>query len=355
MVELLGGLGDVLIALPAVHALARRHPGAAVRVLTFAPGSELLTADPLVAEVVAVENAPGAARAAVRRQLASRRPDLAVSTTRYEDIPALLEAGAGRAVTDLWRRPPADEPVGRRFLHLLVADGVLGPAALDTPLAIALTAAERADGRRRLAALVGAGAAHPPVVLVTASGMPVKQWPAERWSELAGTVRRLGHPVLSIGPGPVPAVGRGGEGTVAVPPSDLRGLAALLGAVAGRGGVVVGGDTGPVRLAGAAGARVVGLYGPTLGARYGIEGGTALQGLPGCTVRRPTSITEQECWWSARCPLSATGPACMADLGVEQVLTAVAREVAAARRPAGGAVGGCADTSSARGYVPKID
>jgi ADP-heptose:LPS heptosyltransferase len=88
----------------------------------------------------------------------------------------------------------------------------------------------------------------------------------------------------------------------------------------------VGGDTGPVRLATAAGLPAVGLYGPTLAVRYGLSDArsTNLQGLPGCDVRRPTAITEQECWWSARCPLSPDGePACMADLDVAQVADAV--------------------------------
>ena len=92
------------------------------------------------------------------------------------------------------------------------------------------------------------------------------------------------------------------------------------------GGVAVGGDTGPVRLATAAGLPAVGLYGATLAVRYGLSHGssTNLQGLPGCEVRRPTAITEQECWWSARCPLSGDGaPACMADLDTAQVLDAV--------------------------------
>lgn len=41
VVDLLGGLGDLVLVLPAIHALARRHPGAALRVLTHEPGAEL--------------------------------------------------------------------------------------------------------------------------------------------------------------------------------------------------------------------------------------------------------------------------------------------------------------------------
>ncbi|MDQ3284614.1 MAG: hypothetical protein M3P92_02700, partial [Actinomycetota bacterium] len=51
-VELLGGLGDALISLQAIQALARSYPEARLTVLTFEPGGELLENDPLIHEVV---------------------------------------------------------------------------------------------------------------------------------------------------------------------------------------------------------------------------------------------------------------------------------------------------------------
>ena len=51
VVDLLGGLGDLCMVLPAVHALRRRNPAAALRVLTHAPGADLLRTDPAVTEV----------------------------------------------------------------------------------------------------------------------------------------------------------------------------------------------------------------------------------------------------------------------------------------------------------------
>jgi ADP-heptose:LPS heptosyltransferase len=92
-------------------------------------------------------------------------------------------------------------------------------------------------------------------------------------------------------------------------------------AVGRRGGAVVGPDTGPMRVAAAVGARTVGIFGPTLATRYGLgPPGVDLQGLPGCPHRRPTAITEQVCWWEARCPLSPLGPACMTDVAPARVL-----------------------------------
>jgi ADP-heptose:LPS heptosyltransferase len=118
----------------------------------------------------------------------------------------------------------------------------------------------------------------------------------------------------------------GAAGAVVAPALPLRDLAGLCAAAAERNGRAIGGDTGPVRLATAAGLPVVGLFGPTVRGRYGYrnDGAVNLQGLPGCEVRRPTAITEQECWWSARCPLTEDhAPRCMADIDVDRVLAAV--------------------------------
>ena len=325
VVELLGGIGDLLLVLPAVHALARAHPEASVRVLTFEAAAPLLAHDPAVAEVVPVPKRDGEARRAVERELVRRRPDLSVSTTSYEGIPELLRARSRRAVTNLWRRPPEDELVDQRFLRLLAADGVIGAGDVDEPLRLVLTGSERVAGRERVDEVVGRPG-RPPVLALVDAGMPVKRWPDARWTHLVRSLRADGVPVL------VPASGDGAllaalsrAGADVLPPVSLRHLAALAAAVADLGGVAVGADTGPLRLAQSVGLHVVGLFGPTLGTRYGPRPGTGatVQGLPGCDVRRPLAISEQECWWTARCPLSRAAPACMADSGVERVRSAL--------------------------------
>ena len=307
VVDLLGGLGDLVMVLPAVHALARRH--GPVRVLTHAPGDALLATDPAVSGSARAER--GRELAAVEREL-DRGPDLVVSTTDHSGIGAAIRVRAPHSVTNLWRDPPPDQPVARRYVEILAAEGLVD--ARYRPPAVHLTDAERAaadvPGDR-------------PVVLVPAAGMAVKVWP--HWPELAALLTR------ERGEAPLVVAGDGRFGRP-LPPTDLRGLAAVFAAVADRGGVVVGPDTGPVRVAGAVGARTVGLFGPTSASRYGLDPPALdLQGLPGCPHRRPTAITEQVCWWDAACPLDLRGPACLAAIRPDAVLDAVRTALAPSR------------------------
>ncbi|MEO6259343.1 MAG: lipopolysaccharide heptosyltransferase I [Thermoanaerobaculia bacterium] len=102
------------------------------------------------------------------------------------------------------------------------------------------------------------------IILLPAAGRPQKQWPAERFRELA---RRLGHRTLvAWGPGEQDLASQ--LGAEMAPPTTLRELAHLL----RNASLVIGGDTGPLHLAAALGTPVVGLYGPTDPRRNGPYG-----------------------------------------------------------------------------------
>ena len=101
-------------------------------------------------------------------------------------------------------------------------------------------------------------------VLIPSAGRPEKEWPVDRFRELA---RRIGPKALVLwGPGERE---RAAEiGAELAPPTNLRELARVL----REASLVIGGDTGPLHLAAALGTRVIGLYGPTNPRRNGPYG-----------------------------------------------------------------------------------
>lgn len=116
----------------------------------------------------------------------------------------------------------------------------------------------------RAFAAVGGGEARKRVVLVPGAGRPEKQWPVERFRELA---RRIGQDALVVW-GPSERAVAEQVGAELAPATNLRQLARVLADAQ----VVVAADTGPLHLAAALGTRVIGLYGPTNPARNGPYG-----------------------------------------------------------------------------------
>src|SRR6266550_7516318 len=102
------------------------------------------------------------------------------------------------------------------------------------------------------------------IVLIPGAGKQKKQWPVERFRELA---KRFGSTALAVwGPGERELADA--IGAEVAPPTGLRQLARVLRDAS----VVIGSDTGPLHLAAALGTRVIGLYGPTNPARNGPYG-----------------------------------------------------------------------------------
>lgn len=106
------------------------------------------------------------------------------------------------------------------------------------------------------------------VLLAPTAGWGAKQWPTERYAELAKRLQAAGYTVLMNG-------GSGADREMLeqlaescgarVAESDVAQLIALT----RRARLVVGGDSGPVHLAAALGRRVLALFGPTDPARNG--------------------------------------------------------------------------------------
>jgi ADP-heptose:LPS heptosyltransferase len=325
-VELLGGLGDVLISLGAIQALARSYPKARLTVLTFPPGGELLEDDPLIHEVVYASNPdstrPHSAREAVERLLAWGDWDLVVSDTSYDGIDGLIRGcGAPLTVDNLWRSPPPDERVGERFLRILSEEGLIRPEAIS-PARLHLTPEERSVAAKELA-----GLRRPLVFLLPDAGMEVKRWPEESWGSLGRALhkRHGAGIVVPVGSDPQQAerVSRlGGERARVWPRGTLRGFAAALSFA----DIAVGADTGPTRIAAALGVPTVTLFGPAWHGRYGQPPPHVdLQGYPACPQRNVSDFTQQPCWYAGECTLKERPwSTCLEDVSAEDVLSTVA-------------------------------
>jgi heptosyltransferase I len=123
------------------------------------------------------------------------------------------------------------------------------------------------------------------VLLNPGAGWGAKQWPAERYGQVA---RRLAEDcvksLINFGPGEEPlvrAVESASEGTAKGIACSLTELIALT----GRARLFVGGDTGPMHLAAALGIPVVAIFGPTNPARNGPFGTRSI------VLRSPASPT----------------------------------------------------------------
>ena len=173
--------------------------------------------------------------------------------------------------------------------------------------------------------VVAAGPAEDAIAFHPGSGWAVKNWPPERWGRLAAELRRMyGIPVLVTGTR-VEAelldevVREGGGAAVSLAGAlSLGGLAALYSRVR----LLVATDSGPLHLAAAVGAPVIGLFGPF-----------------GPQRARPLAPRERSTTLFHRLPCSPCGtlehppcgavrdPACLAAITVDEVVEAAARIV----------------------------
>lgn len=299
-IELLGGLGDVLIALPAIQALAASHPQAQITVLTFAPGDQLLHHHPHIHRVL--QAPPGQARQAVVDALQTSY-DLVVTDTTYDGIGELVsQSGAAQTVTNLWRHPPPDQLVSDRMLQILQAEALITPEAAEAHRhpRLHLTQAERSQAQTQLQSMP-----HPRIGLYPDAGMAIKQWSPERFVALGKLLQQRYGASLVVPAGADPAQAQAIvdqlDNTTLWPRGPLRDLAALFTQL----DAVVGADTGPTRIAAAVGTPTVTLFGPAWAGRYGQPTPHRnLQGYPSCPERHPANFTDQPCWYRGTCPFA---------------------------------------------------
>ena len=263
-------LGDTLLTTALLPDLRRAFPDATLDFLTRPALAALLQEHPLVSECVRYDRTrPFGMWSAVR----ARSYDWIVDS---ESSPrsALLSLASGAPVRVGW----AVRAWGRLYTHrvsrrsgrppeYVVSDRQRLLEAMGVPVAPArprlyLTAEELAIGRDALRAL-GAPAGVPWVGLLLSAGSVSKEWPVERFAELADSLAALGvAPVLFHMPGDEPKLARFTAATRAAtvaPGADVRQFVRMLAACA----AFVSGDTGPAHAATALDVPTVTVFGPS--------------------------------------------------------------------------------------------
>ncbi|MEH2066682.1 MAG: glycosyltransferase family 9 protein [Nostoc sp.] len=314
-VELLGGIGDVLIALAAIQALSRSHSTSELTVLTFSPGGELLETDSLIKRVVYAE--PGKAKQSVTELLSRETFDLIISDTNYEEIDRVIQnSGAPQVVTNLWRQPPPDERVGDRFVKILLAEGLIIQDAIESAQ-LHLTADELNKAQKLFSHLP-----RPLVFFCPDAGMAIKHWTKANFITLGQILQqRWGATVIicvgsSVSQATSIVEEIGGQAQI-LPRGKLRDLAAALSFA----DLVVAADTGPARIAAAVNVPTITLFGPSWHGRYGQPlPHINLQAYPDCSERNNSNFTMQQCWYSELCPLDMGWQSCMEEISVNRVL-----------------------------------
>jgi len=289
----LSAIGDVVNVLPALTALRRARPQAHLAWICERASAALLEGHPLLDEVIVLDREAWtrglrslrgilhlpADPFALRRKLRAGGFDVAIDfqgNFRSGLVTCLTGAKVrvglarrhGRELNHLFvnvRVALPDGPVHRveRALHLVTALGV------DTADAQPVVPATGAD-RQRIAALLAERGLEPGRFALIAAGSSAfglyKQWTPDGWARVAGRLHdELGLPALLVrGPSPSEAKEAAAIAEAASPQAQVTPLLSLreLAELCRQCRVFLGVDSGPTHLASAAGAAVVGLFGP---------------------------------------------------------------------------------------------
>ena len=287
-------IGDVVLTTPLIHALRRSYPDAQLTYVVEAAAAPIVRANRNLTDVVVVPRTRGVARVrddlALAYRLRTRRFDVAIDLHGGPRAAWLVWA-SGAAVRIGYRitgrswmythvvarpRDEAPRPTVVNQWDLLAPLGVDPPNPVLDPLEMEADASAAASVDRRLE-VAGISAGHPVVVVHVSAGNPFRRWPRESFEALVVALARrdpLRRVLLTSGPSDVHAakeiIGRAratlGPLAGAVPEVgefDLTELRALV----SRAAVYIGGDSGPLHIAGTTTTPIVALFGPTLAER----------------------------------------------------------------------------------------
>lgn len=288
-------IGDVVFTTPAVRAIRRHYSDARIAYLVEEEAAAVVRGNPHLDEVIVARSprAPGRVRAdlSLIRRLRRERYDLAIDFHGGPRASLLTWASGapqrigydvvGRSWMYTTRVP---RPRALRPRHSVVSQwdlllplGIPPPDPERDPPEMAEDAVAAAAVERRLAG-EGIGPHTRLIVVHVSAGNSFRRWPAASFVDLvcrlvAGDPQR--RIILTSGPsdsGAVSAIAN--EARARLLPEQRSAVVrcgefdlAELRSLVGRAALYIGGDSGPLHVAGTTGVAVVGLYGPTLPVR----------------------------------------------------------------------------------------
>ncbi|MGH7815041.1 MAG: glycosyltransferase family 9 protein [Candidatus Binataceae bacterium] len=260
-----GALGDLICAGPALAEIARRHRGASIELMARAELAKFAAGRMGVArghsidrpEIAVCFSGPGTDLEPARQFFGAFGrvySFFAAGDAHYRNA---LESAAGGPVSFHPFRPDGPGHIAAGYLRSIGADGAPLEVQIDpTPGDFSAAARALADA--------GCDPART-VVIFPGSGSPAKNWPAERFVELARTLARSHCAVAVLGPAELRLESLMRKRGVPI----LRGLElGTVAAIARRAQCFVGNDSGVSHLAAAAGAQGMVIFGPTDPARW---------------------------------------------------------------------------------------
>jgi lipopolysaccharide heptosyltransferase I len=283
----LGSIGDIVHTLPSLAAIRRAMPDAQISWVAESRSAEILHGNPLIDNLIEVDTRSLRGGKVVEemllgatRQLRELRRFSFDAAIDFQGLwkSAMIAKFSGAKTRFGFSREGLREPASRVLLtdqvraatgihvvrkNLALAAGALGisvpDAGFEFPIA---TASEHEAEAAAIVESIGSGRF---AVLNPAGGWVTKLWPAERFGELADQLwaeLRLASVVVT-GPRETElaqnAAASSSSGALTLAEPSLKGFYEL----AKRAAIYVGGDTGPTHIALAAGAPIVGLFGPT--------------------------------------------------------------------------------------------
>jgi heptosyltransferase I len=314
LVVRLGSMGDVLHTLPAATALRAAFPEAMLSWVIEERWAELLCAlpfprsgprspeRPLVDKIHVVDTFRWRSSvfstetweqvAAGLSELRAPRYDVAVDFQGA--IRSALVARWSEALTIYGSARPRETPASVFYTRPVITDGThvveknlaLAEAVAGRPLPV-LTPTLPVDqsAEARIETWLARRGIRKFVLLNPGAGWGAKQWPAERYGELARNLADEGaKSLVNVGPGEqsrAQAVEEASGGAAESCPGTIGELIALT----RRAQLFIGGDTGPMHLAAALEVPVVAIFGPTDPARNGPFG------TGNIVLRSPASVT----------------------------------------------------------------